>query len=164
MSTVAKAKESFRTKTHSCRFHYFVTLNSLLFFFWNDCKIYSIKTSITSSASVFDLIKKTKEIKLKKPYNTSTYNLEPNQAHKLSSRYIFPFPLTASSFSRMSLSTHLISNLSSLGCSPCLRAFLSLHTLCTRAWKVYRMMNNSVAVKLDLDWETTSRISFHSTQ
>lgn len=34
MSTVAKARESFRTKTHSCRFHYFVTLNSLLSFFF----------------------------------------------------------------------------------------------------------------------------------
>ena len=74
-----------------------------------------------------------------------------NQVTQLSSRYFWPLPWTDKSLSLIVLSTNLIRQFTSLACSPCRREFLSLHTICTTAWNVYRTRKSLVGVSLGLE-------------
>ena len=104
---------------------------SFLFFF-NSFKQKNLFTSSASSASVFDyiLLSITNEKTiLSLLYDGSEISLVPNQVLSPFSKYSWSCAFTAKSWNRIVLSTSLLNNLASLGCSPCLLTFLSHHIL-----------------------------------
>ena len=80
----------------------------------------------------------------------------PNQVLNLSSRYFWPFPFTESNMSLIVLSTNLIKQLASCGCSPCLLALRYLQIVCIVACRAYRRIKVFVGVSLGLDMSSLS--------
>lgn len=75
---------------------------------------------------------------------------------RASSRYCCPIPFTESNLSLIVLSTNLTKQPISFGCSPCLLAFHSVHTVCIVACKAYRKIKVFVGLSLGLECNTLS--------